>query len=41
MSCTRRCRQGDREPRTRRHDHAVERELLPAADLEGGALVCS
>ena len=32
-------KQGNREPWTHLHEYAVERELLPAADLEDGTLV--
>ena len=32
-------RQGDREPWTHLHEFAVERDLLPAADLDDGTLV--
>ncbi len=34
-------KQGDREPWTHLHEYAVERELLPAADLDDGSLVFS
>jgi monooxygenase len=30
--------QGDREPRRLLHDHPVERNVLPAADLDDGTL---
>ena len=32
-------KQGDREPWTHLHEYAVERDMLPAADLDDGALV--